>query len=248
MKKVQSILVSQHPENDNAKTPYSDLAAKYKLKIDFRSFIQVQGVDIKDFRKQKVNIPEYTAVILTSKNAIDYFFRTCEEIRHTVPDTMKYFCMSETIANYLQKYVVYRKRKIFHGKQTFADLMDLIKKHKTEKFLLPSSDILKSVIPESLEKAGIDYTRVILYNTVASDLSDLENVFYDVLVFYSPAGIESLFKNFPKFKQKDTLIAAFGESTKKAVENAGLKCNIPAPQVDAPSMTGAIEKYIKQTK
>ncbi|MFM7022619.1 MAG: uroporphyrinogen-III synthase [Flavobacteriales bacterium] len=248
MKKVQSILVSQHPEQESAKAPYTELATKYKLKIDFRSFIQVQGVPIQDFRKQKVNIPDYTAVIMTSKNAIDYFFKTCEEIRYTVPDTLKYFCMSETIANYLQKYVVYRKRKIFHGKQTFLELMDLIKKHKNEKFLLPSSDILKPVIPESLDKAGIDYSRVILYNTVASDLSDLENVFYDVLVFYSPAGIESLFKNFPKFKQKDTLIAAYGETTRKAVENAGLKCNIPAPQVNAPSMTGAIEKYIKENK
>ncbi len=248
MKKVQSILVSQHPEPDNTKSPYSELAAKYKLKIDFRSFIQVEGVDIKEFRKQKVNIPDYTAVILTSKNAIDHYFKLCEEVRYTVPDTMKYFCMSETIANYLQKYVVYRKRKIFHGKQTFQDLMDIIKKHKEEKFLLPSSDILKPIIPESLDKAGIDYTRCIMYNTVASDLSDLENVFYDVLVFYSPAGIESLFKNFPKFKQKDTLIAAYGESTRKAVEKAGLKCNIPAPQVNAPSMTGAIEKYIKENK
>jgi uroporphyrinogen-III synthase len=248
MKKVQSILVSQHPEPDNTKSPYSELAAKYKLKIDFRSFIQVEGVDIKEVRRQKVNIPDYTAIILTSKNAIDHYFKVCEEVRFTVPDTMKYFCLSETIANYLQKYVVYRKRKIFHGKQTFPELMDLIKKHKEEKFLLPTSDLLQPIVPELLDKSGVDYTRVILFNTVAADLSDLENVFYDVLVFYSPAGIESLFKNFPKFKQKDTLIAAFGESTQRAVEGAGLKCNIPAPQVNAPSMTGAIEKYIKENK
>ena len=247
MKKVQSILVSQ-PEPDDAKSPYGELAAKYKLKIDFRSFIHVEGVDIKDFRKQKINIPDYSAVILTSKNAVDHYFRICEEVRFTVPDTMKYFCTSEAIAYYLQKYVVYRKRKIFHGKQTFNDLMELIKKHKGEKFLLPSSDILKSIIPESLEKGGIDYTRAIIYNTVASDLSDLENVFYDLLVFYSPAGIESLFKNFPKFKQNKTLIAAYGESTKKAVEKAGLKLNIAAPQVNAPSMTMAIKKYIKENK
>jgi len=248
MKKVQSILVSQHPEPDNTKSPYSELAAKYKLKIDFRSFIQVEGVDIKEVRKQKVNIPDYTAIILTSKNAIDHYFKVCEEVRFTVPDTMKYFCLSETIANYLQKYVVYRKRKIFHGKQTFPELMDLIKKHKDEKFLLPTSDLLQPLVPELLDKSGVDYTRVILFNTVAADLSDLENVFYDALVFYSPAGIESLFKNFPKFKQKDTLIAAFGESTQRAVEEAGLKCNIPAPQLNAPSMTGAIEKYIKENK
>ena len=246
MKKVQSILVSQ-PEPDDAKSPYGELASKYKLKIDFRSFIHVEGVDIKEFRKQKINIPDYTAVILTSKNAVDHYFRDAEEVRFTVPDTMKYFCISEAVAFYLQKYVVYRKRKIFHGKQTFPDLMELIKKHKTEKYLLPSSDILVPIIPELLDKAGIDYSRAVLFNTVASDLSDLENVFYDLLVFYSPAGIESLFKNFPKFKQNKTLIAAYGESTKKAVEKAGLKLNIAAPQ-DAPSMTMAIEKYIKANK
>ncbi len=246
MKKLQSILVSQ-PEPDDAKSPYGELASKYKLKIDFRSFIHVEGVDIKEFRKQKINIPDYTAVILTSKNAVDHYFRMAEEVRFTVPDTMKYFCISEAVAFYLQKYVVYRKRKIFHGKQTFPDLMELIKKHKGEKFLLPSSDILVPIIPELLDKAGIDYSRAILFKTVASDLSDLENVFYDLLVFYSPAGIESLFKNFPKFKQNKTLIAAYGESTKRAVEKAGLKLNIAAPQ-DAPSMTMAIEKYIKANK
>ncbi len=246
MKKVQSILVSQ-PEPDDAKSPYGELASKYKLKIDFRSFIHVEGVDIKEFRKQKINIPAYTAVILTSKNAVDHYFRVAEEVRFTVPDTMKYFCISEAVAFYLQKYVVYRKRKIFHGKQTFPDLMELIKKHKTEKYLLPSSDILVPIIPELLDKSGVNYSRAVLFNTVASDLSDLENVFYDLLVFYSPAGIESLFKNFPKFKQNKTLIAAYGESTKKAVEKAGLKLNIAAPQ-DAPSMTMAIEKYIKANK
>jgi len=246
MKKVQSILVSQ-PEPDDAKSPYGELASKYKLKIDFRSFIHVEGVDIKEFRKQKINIPAYTAVILTSKNAVDHYFRVAEEVRFTVPDAMKYFCISEAVAFYLQKYVVYRKRKIFHGKQTFPDLMELIRKHKTEKYLLPSSDILVPIIPELLDKAAIDYSRAVLFKTVASDLSDLENVFYDLLVFYSPAGIESLFKNFPKFKQNKTLIAAYGESTKKAVEKAGLKLNIAAPQ-DAPSMTMAIEKYIKANK
>ena len=246
MKKVQSILVSQ-PEPDDAKSPYGELASKYKLKIDFRSFIHVEGVDIKEFRKQKINIPAYTAVILTSKNAVDHYFRVAEEVRFTVPDAMKYFCISEAVAFYLQKYVVYRKRKIFHGKQTFPDLMELIRKHKTEKYLLPSSDILVPIIPELLDKSGVDYSRAVLFNTVASDLSDLENVFYDLLVFYSPAGIESLFKNFPKFKQNKTLIAAYGESTKKAVVKAGLKLNIAAPQ-DAPSMTMAIEKYIKANK
>ena len=159
---------------------------------------------------------------------------------------MKYFCISEAVALYLQKHVVYRKRKIFHGRQRFVELMELIKKHKSEKFLLPSSDILKDVIPDQLAEAGINYQRAILYRTVVSDLTDLENVFYDCLVFYSPAGIESLFRNFPGFKQNDTRIAVFGETTKKAAEKAGLNINIAAPAPNAPSMTGAIEEYIKE--
>lgn len=242
---LKSILVSQ-PAPDNKKSPFFSLKDKYDLKVDFRSFIHVEGVDSKEFRTQKINLKDYSAVILTSRNAIDHFFRICEESRYTVPDTLKYFCVSEAIALYLQKYVVYRKRKIFHGRQRFIELMELIKKHKKEKFLLPSSDILKEVIPTQLEAAGIDYKRAILYRTVASDLSDLENVFYDCLVFYSPAGIESLFKNFPDFQQNNTRIAVFGESTKKAAENSGLVCNIAAPSPNAPSMTGAIELYIKE--
>jgi uroporphyrinogen-III synthase len=166
--------------------------------------------------------------------------------RFTVPDTMKYFCVSEAVALYLQKHVIYRKRKIFYGRQRFAELMELINKHKSEKFLLPSSDILKEIIPNQLEASEINYQRAILYKTVVSDLSDLENVFYDCLVFYSPAGIESLFKNFPEFQQKDTRIAVFGETTRKAAVNAGLEINIAAPAPNAPSMTGALEAYIKE--
>lgn len=242
---MKSILVSQ-PKPENGKSPYFDLAEKYDLKVDFRSFIHVEGVDVKEFRTQRVDIAEHTAVILTSRNAIDHFFRTCEELKIKVPDTMKYFCISEAIAYYLQKYVVYRKRKIFHGRQRFVELMDTIKKHKKEKFLLPCSDILKPIIPELLDKDGINYSKAVLYRTVCSDLSDLENVFYDMLVFYSPAGIESLFKNFPDFKQNDTLIACFGETTKKAVEKAGLKINVQAPMANAPSMTMAIEQHLKK--
>lgn len=244
---VKSILVSQ-PKPENGKSPYFDLAKKYNLDIDFRSFIHVEGVDSKEFRQQRINILDHTAVIFTSRNAIDHFFKMCESLRVKVPDTMKYFCMSEAIAYYLQNYVVYRKRKIFHGERKFVDLMPLIKKNKSEKFLLPCSDILKPVIPEELEKENIDYTRAVLYRTVCSDLSDLEDVFYDILVFYSPAGIESLYKNFPDFKQNDTRIACFGETTKKAVEKAGLKINIQAPTPSAPSMTMAIEQYLKQNK
>lgn len=245
MKKVKTILVSQ-PEPKTETSPYFDLAEKQKVKIDFQPFIHVEGVDASEFRKQKVSLSDHSAVILTSRNAVDHFFRMAEECRFAVPDTMKYFCMSEAIAYYLQKYVVYRKRKIYFGKQTFADLMELIKKHKSEKFLLPSSDILKPIIPESLDQGGIDYNRAILYRTVCSDLSHLENVFYDILVFFSPSGIQSLLKNFPEFKQNDTRLAAFGSTTAKAVKEAGLRLDIEAPTAQAPSMTMALEQYIKK--
>ncbi len=166
-------------------------------------------------------------------------------MRFKVPDAMKYFCQSEAVAYYLQKYVVYRKRKIYVGKRTFPELGKLIKKHKEEKFLLPSSDKLKPLIPTELDALGVNWKRAILYKTVVSDLSDLENVFYDILVFFSPSGIDSLFRNFPEFKQNDTRIAVFGNSTVKAATEAGLKCNITAPSVETPSMTMALEKYIK---
>lgn len=243
--KVKSILVSQ-PKPEGDKSPYFDLADKYKLTVDFRSFIHVEGVSASDFRKDRVNILEHTAVIFTSRNAVDHFFRMAEEMRITVPDSMKYFCISESTAFYLQKYVVYRKRKIFFGKQRFADLIEVMKKHKGEKFLLPCSDILKADIPKNLEANGFDYTKAVMYKTVCSDLSDLEDVFYDVLVFFSPAGIESLFKNFPNFKQNNTRIAAFGPTTTKAVEEHGLTVNIKAPTQNAPSMTAAIENYVKE--
>lgn len=216
------------------------------MKVDFRSFIHVEGISSKDFRKDKINISDFGAVIFTSRNAVDHFFRICEDLRVTVPVDLKYFCISESTALYLQKYVVYRKRKIFHGKQTILDLMPLIKKHKTEKFLLPCSNILKQDIPETLDKNSIDYIPAILYKTVCSDLSDLENVNYDVLVFFSPAGIKSLFQNFPNFKQNNTRIAVFGSTTAQAAEEAGLQINIAAPKPEAPSMTMALEQYIKK--
>lgn len=245
LKKVKSILVSQ-PKPESDKHPYSDLANNYKLKIDFRAFIHVEGVDAQEFRKSKVNILDHTAVIFTSRNAVDHYFRMCEEMRVTVPDSMKYFCMSEAIAYYMQKYVVYRKRKIFFGNLRFNDLLPLIKKHKNEKFLLPSSDILKPEIPKGLEENKIDYTRGIFYRTVCSDLSDLDDVTYDILVFFSPSGIKSLFQNFPDFKQNETRIAAFGPTTIKEVEDRGLRVDIKAPQPKAPSMTMALENYIKE--
>ncbi len=242
---IKTILVSQ-PKPEGEKSPYYDLAEKYKLKIDFRPFIHVVGVDAQEFRLQKINIPEHTAVILTSKTAIDHFFRIAEEIRFEVPDSMKYFCISEAVALYLQKYVTYRKRKIFYGKQTIEDLVEVMKKHKAEKFLLPCTDILRDKIPETLEEHKYNFTKAILYKTVASDLSDLEDVYYDMLVFFSPGGIESLLKNFPDFKQNNTKIAAFGPTTSNAVIKNNLRLDLHAPMPNAPSMTGAIELFVKE--
>jgi uroporphyrinogen-III synthase len=242
--KVKTILVSQ-PSPKTETSPYFDLSDKQKVKIDFRSFIHVEGISVKEVIAEKIDLSNFTAIILTSRNAVDHFFRVAEEMRFKVPDSMKYFCQSEAVAYYLQKYVVYRKRKIYVGSRTFLELTKLIKKHKTEQFLLPSSDKLKPLIPTELDKLGVNWTRVDLYRTVVSDLSDLEDVFYDVLVFFSPSGIESLFKNFPNFKQNTTRIAAFGNSTVNAVTEAGLKCDIVAPSPETPSMTMALDKYIK---
>jgi len=243
--KVKTILVSQ-PEPKTDSSPYSDLAKKLKVKVDFRPFIHVTGVDYAEFRKQKINLADYTAIIFTSRNAVDHFFRMAEEARYMVPDTLKYFCVSEAVSYYLQRYVVFRKRKIFTGALTLTDLTPQLKKNKNERFLLPSSDVLKPAIPTTLDSIPVKYDRAILYNTVCSDLSDLSDVLYDVLVFFSPSGIKSLFENFPDFKQNNTRIAAFGSTTWKAVEDAGLELNIKAPTKEAPSMTMAIEQYIKE--
>ncbi|SFI52646.1 uroporphyrinogen-III synthase [Olleya namhaensis] len=241
--KVKTILVSQ-PEPKIENSPYFDLSEKQKVKIDFRPFIHVEGVPSKDIRQQKVDLNNYTAIILTSRNAVDHFFRVAEEMRFKVPDSMKYFCQSEAVAYYLQKYVVYRKRKIYVGKRNFADLSPLIKKYKDEKFLLPTTDKLKPEVPEILNGLNINWKEAVFYKTVISDLSDLENVTYDILVFFSPSGIESLFHNFPEFKQNDTKIAVFGNTTIKAVEEKGLRVDIAAPTPETPSMTMALQKYI----
>ena len=216
------------------------------MKIDFRSFIHVDGIGAQEFRAQKIDLAAHTAVILTSKTAVDHFFRIAEEIRFEVPDSMKYFCISEAVAYYLQKYVAYRKRKIFFGKQTIVDLVDVLKKHKKETFLLPCTDRLRDNIPLTLESNNLKFTKAVLYRTVASDLSDLEDVYYDMLVFYSPGGIESLLKNFPNFKQNDTVIAAFGPTTANAIVKNNLRLDLHAPQPNAPSMTGAIELFVKE--
>ncbi len=245
LNRVSSILVSQ-PEPSDENSPYGKLAAKYDVQIDFRQFIAIDPVDIRDFRRQKVTILDHTAIILTSRNAVDHFFRLAAESKVEIPTDMKYFCISEQTANYLQKYIVIRKRKIFTGERTAADLFEVIKKHKTEKFLFPCSDIRKDDIPDFLEKNGITYKEAIIYKTVAADLSDLSDITYDVIAFFSPSGIKSLFDNFPDFKQNKTRIAAFGPTTAKAVADAGLICDIQAPLPNAPSMTGALELYIKK--
>ena len=193
--KVKTILVSQ-PKPESDKSPYFSLAKKCNVKIDFRPFIHVEGLTAKEFRQQKISILSHNAVIFTSKNSMDHFFRMCEATRITVPEEMKYFCVSEAIAYYLQKYITYRKRKVFIGRQKIEDLLPVLKKNKDSKFLLPCSDILKDSIPEFLAKSGFDFTKAVMYKTVCSDLSDLENVFYDILVFYSPSGIKSLYQNF----------------------------------------------------
>ncbi len=243
--KIKSILVSQ-PAPTDEKSPYHELARKYGLKIDFRPFIKVEAVPAQDFRQERVSILDHSAVVLTSRNAVDHFFRMCKELRLTVPESMKYFCVSESVAYYVQKYIVYRKRKVFIGKQTFADLMDVIKKHKEETYLVPCSDIQTSEIPALMDKAGVKYTNSVFYRTVASDLSDIKKLEYDMLVFFSPGGIESLRKNFPKFKQDKVAIAAFGATTAKAVVENGYRLDLEAPMPEAPSMTGAIEWYIKR--
>ena len=243
--KVKTILVSQ-PEPANDKSPYSRLKEKHKLKIDFRPFIHVEGLSAKEVRLQKINFSDFDNVILTSRNAVDHFFRITDEMRYKVPDSTKYFCQSEAVAFYLQKYVVYRKRKIYVGEKNINDLEAFFQKFKTEKFLLPTSDVLKPSIPDSLNKMGIDWTRLQLYKTVVSDLSDLRNVYYDVLVFFSPSGIESLLKNFPDFEQNETRIAAYGNATVLAADKAKLRIDIKAPTPETPSMTMAIEKYISK--
>lgn len=244
MGRIRKILVSQ-PQPENNKSPYFDLASKHNLKVDFRPFIHVEGVSARDFRQEKVDLGVHTAVLFTSKTAIDHYFRIAEETRTNIPDTMKYFCISEASAYYLQKYIVYRKRKIFYGNGKITDLLEIMNKHKDEKFLLPLSAAHKEEIPELLKTHGFNFSKAILYRTECSDLSDLADVNYDILVFYSPSGIKSLFQNFPDFKQNNTKIASFGSKTAKAAEEAGLRLDITAPQPQAPSMTMALENFIK---
>lgn len=244
--KIKKILVSQ-PKPTSEKSPYYDIAAKYGVQIDFRPFIKVESLTPKEFRQQKVSILDHSAIVFNSRHAIDHFFNLCTELRVTIPETMKYFCVSETIALYIQKYVQYRKRKIFFGATgKFDDLVPVIVKHKTEKYLVPLSDVHTDDIKNLLDKNKIQHTEVVMYRTVSNDFGKDEAFDYDMLVFFSPAGVSSLQKNFPDFDQQEIKIATFGATTAQAVRDAGLRLDLEAPSVQAPSMTAALDMFIKE--
>jgi uroporphyrinogen-III synthase len=244
--KVKTILISQ-PKPENDKNPYYELSKKYNLIETFRQFIKIEGIPVKDFRSQRIDILEHKAVILTSRMAVDHYFRMCNEMRVTVPESMKYFCINEATAYYLQKYIQYRKRKIFFGHQTIQDLVDVIRKNREEKFLLPAADVHKEQICEFLDAINIKYTKAVLYRTVSADLSDIKNLNdYDVLAFFTPAGINSLKQNFPNFKQGNTRIACFGAAAANTLKKHGYRLDIYAPNPKNPSMSGALDEYIKE--
>lgn len=243
---IKRLLVSQ-PKPTSEKSPYFDLAEKYGVEIEFRPFIKVEPLTSKEFRQQRISILDYSAVVFTARTGIDHFFRLCEELRVTIPETMKYFCMSESIAVYLQKYIVYHKRKIFFGASgKLDDLITIIAKHPKEKYLVPVSDVHKDDLRLKLEAKKIDFTEAVMYRTVSNDFKADESFDYDMLVFFSPAGISSLLKNFPNFNQKDIRIGCFGPTTAKAVKDAGLRLDVEAPTPEAPSMTAALEQYLKK--
>jgi len=243
--KVKRILVSQ-PKPSSDKSPYYDIAKRHGVDIVFRPFIKVEGLSAKEFRQSKINIGDFTAVIFTARTAIDHFFRLCEELRVSIPDTMKYFCTTESIALYLQKYIIYRKRKIFHGATgKFADLMPFIQKHSKERFLYAVSDVHKDDT-SLLDNAGIDYVKAVMYKTVSNDFAPDEPFDYDMLLFFSPSGIDSLLKNFPGFQQGDIQIGCFGATTAKAVRDAGLRLDMEAPTVEMPSMTATLDHFLKE--
>ena len=235
------------PKPASEKSPYYDIAEKYGVKIDFRPFIKVESVSAKEVRQQKVSILDHTAVIFTSRHAIDHFFHLCTELRVTIPETMKYFCVTEQIALYIQKYVQYRKRKIFFGATgKIEDLIPSIVKHKTEKYLVPMSDVHNDDIKNLLDKHNVQHTEVVMYRTVSNDFGEGEEFDYDMLVFFSPAGVSSLKKNFPDFDQKNIKIGTFGSTTAQAVRDAGLRLDLEAPTMQAPSMTAALDMFIKE--
>ena len=244
--KIKKVLVSQ-PKPTSDKSPYYDIAEKYGVEIDFRPFIKVESLSAKEFRQQKVSILDHTAIVFTSRHAIDHFFTLCAELRVTIPETMKYFCTSEQIALYIQKYVQYRKRKVFFGATgKFNDLIPSIVKHNTEKYFVPLSDVHTDEIKNALDAKKIQHTEAVMYRTVSNDFTPEEKFDYDMLLFFSPAGIQSLLKNFPEFDQKNIAIGCFGPATAKAVKDAGLRLDLEAPTVEAPSMTAALDKFIAE--
>ena len=243
--KIKKVLVSQ-PKPSSEKSPYYEIAERYGVQIEFRPFIKVEGLSAKEFRQSKISILDFTAIIFTARTAIDHFFRLCEEMRITIPDTMKYFCTTESIALYLQKYIIYRKRKIFHGSTgKIEDLIPLLAKHNKEKYLYAVSDVHKDSNTEQLDKHKINYTKAVMYRTVSNDFGPDEPFDYDMLLFFSPSGIDSLMKNFPDFEQKDIKIGTFGATTAKAVRDAGLRLDIEAPSAKAPSMTAALSNFLR---
>ena len=244
-KPVRTILVSQ-PEPE--RSPFARLEEKYGLQVDWRPFIEVKGLTEKEFRKERIRPDEYSAVIFTSKLAIEHFFRLCKALRIEMSQETKYYCMTEAIANYLQKFIVYRKRKVFYGQRTIQDLGPTLKKHRSkEKFLLPTGNLGSEFVSQYLDENNFDWTPALMYRTVSADLSDLENVFYDIIIFYSPLGIDSLYENFPDFKQKDTRLAVAGRKTTAAVERHGLTVNIAPNPPEVPSMGMALENYLKKS-
>lgn len=242
---IKTILISQpKPE----RSPYFDLEKKWNIKIDWRPFVRVEGVTGKEFRKQKIAIEEYSAIIFTSRGAIEHFFRICEELRFTVSNDLHYYCVSEAVANYLQKFINYRKRKVFYGTRSVEEFKPVLEKGKSkEKFLLPCSNLGKKNLTSFLDQENFNWTEALMYRTVASDLSDLSDVYYDMLVFFSPLGITSLLENFPNWRQQNTRLAIFGKTTSAEVEKHGLRVDIPAPAPNVPSMPMAIENYLKES-
>ena len=244
--KIKKILVSQ-PKPTSDKSPYFDIAEKYGVEIDFRPFIKVESLSAREFRQQKVSILDHTAIVFTSRHAIDHFFTLCEDLRVTIPETMKYYCTSEQISLYIQKYVQYRKRKVFFGATgKFADLLPAIVKHPNEKYFIPMSDVHNDEIKDALDAKKINHTEAVMYRTVSNDFTADEKFDYDMLLFFSPAGIASLLKNFPEFDQKDIAIGCFGPATAKAVKDAGLRLDLEAPTVEVPSMTAALDKFLAE--
>lgn len=242
--KVKKILISQPEPADLEKSPYKVLVSKYGLDLTFYKFFEVVGLSASEFRKSRIHLTDYTAIIFNSKNSVDHFFRMAKELRELIPDTMKYFCSTEAIALYLQNYIQYRKRKIFFGNQYFADLIDVMQKHRDEKYLFPCSDEKQTEYTKLLDKAKFKYTKATMYTSVPRDLTQFDLKDFDMICLFSPIGVRSLLKNFPDVKEESIMIAAFGASTHSALKAAGLKLTIAAPTKTSPSMAMAIENFI----